>query len=156
MATFDVTNSVGASGGYPAHGAPRMFTVTKALDFSSASIVALNSGTGPAQNDVLQLIHVPAKTVVHGVYYTIDTASSNLADFDIGDGADIDGYHDGVNLTNGTNDFTGFGVSGTEAFAAGKYYASADTIDGVCKTAASIVTGKITITVIMTSIDGVV
>lgn len=155
MATFDFTQG-GATGGFPAHHSP-VFAVTRVLDFSSDAMVALNSGTGAAQNDVIQLIHVPANAVVIGVFYRVIDFSSNLADLDIGDGSDPDGWHDGINMTNGTDDWTGLTV-GAEAYgvAGAKFYSATDTVDAVVKTAASIVTGKISVTAIMIRADGTV
>lgn len=117
---------------------PGLQVFGRIFDLSKAEFTALNSSTGPGQNDVLQLIDLPAKTVILGSWYEVVTASSNLDDLDLGDGSNVDDYHDGIDATS-----TGSGWSVYDASANGKYYSSADTADAKIITAASIVTGRV-------------
>lgn len=151
MATYDVTVGGTAAVAY-VNGLP-ITKVSAEVDFST-----INGGSGTAQNDIITAINVPAGTMVLGVAYEVVTASSNLADVDIGDGADPDGYHDGVNMTSTGSGFS-FSTTLTEGtpntvagFGLGKYYAAADTIDLVHKTAATVTTGLIRVSAVMMAV----
>lgn len=142
MSTYSVAGS--AVQAYPAFPAG-VFSVKAAVNFKT-----INSGSGTVQNDIVQLIQVPANTLVLGVSFRVETVSSNLADFDIGDGSVTDGYIDGASmatindgcswvttLNSGTPNTTMDGMS------LGKFYTVADTIDLKQNTAATVVTGKL-------------
>lgn len=144
----------GGTSGMPANKSGQAYVLETTVDFSNPDLVALNSGSGVGQNDVLQLIQIPANTVVMGVFYEITTASSNLDDFDIGDGDDVDGWHDGVDVTSTGDAYNGVGTVPTlveaapptfTGYAVGRFYTSADTIDGKVITADNIVDGVITV-----------
>lgn len=136
MATY--TDSLGFNKGSAALRADGLTKVTRmevVLDF--AKIAAARSAAGVtalASGDVLEVIPVPAKTLVMRVGYDVTTAEGATATFDLGDGSDADGFLNDVDLnavgsgvmalalTEGTpNTITGYSN--------GKYYSAADTID---------------------------
>jgi hypothetical protein len=152
MATYNLTS--GGMAAYPANTVP-VSRVEAVVDFSQ-----VNDGNGTVQNDVLQLIPVPANTLVLAVAFSVTTVSANLADFDIGDGATADGYIDGASaatvndgaswnttLTTGTPNTT------AEAFSLGKFYTSEDTIDLKQNTNATVITGVIKVVAIMIDLN---
>ena len=122
-ATIDLTKggtskiSIAADGG--------MFILKYSLNFSE---------TGRTAADTLQLFNIPAKTLVTHMQYDVITAEGGTFTFDLGDGADPDGFIDGANgnsVGNGVNTLTlveaapptilGYGL--------GKYYSATDTLD---------------------------
>lgn len=128
MPTIDLT--VGGTTGYPDHAARKSYVVEREVDFSEAA-------NALAQNDVAQLINIPAGSWVALVHWEVKTVEGVAATFDLGDVTDPNGYTPG-----GAADANalGSGVSGpvvlAEAlpntvigYSAGKYYAAADTID---------------------------
>ena len=141
MATYSVMTGSGVNA-YNADMAG-IYTVTATLDFTD-----IHDGAGTVQNDIVQLIQVPANTLVLGVSFSVTTASSNMADFDIGDGATTDGYIDGASMAtvnDGCSWVTTFNEATpnttSEAFSLGKFYTTADTIDLKQNTNATVVTG---------------
>ena len=101
---------------------------TITTDRVAAGATALGAG------DILQALHVPAKTFVISAGITVTTAEGATQTFDLGDGDDADGYLDGVD----GNSVAGYGpthvlTEGTPnviiGLGKGKYYDSADTID---------------------------
>ena len=156
MATYSVMTGSGVNA-YPADLAG-LYAVQATLDFTD-----INSGAGTVQNDIVQLIQVPANTQVLGVSFSVTTASSNMADFDLGDGDDVDGYVDGASMAT-VND--GASVPGaltvaspstfpnnTVAFAVGKFYTAADTIDLKQNTNATVVTGVLKVKAVMIDLN---
>jgi hypothetical protein len=131
--------------------------------------IRLNSGAGLVQNDVVPLIHVPASVLVVGVAVRCvagnnpDELALLLDDLDVGDGADVDGWHDGLDCTAAVMAYTGGGSAFALAeaapntivgYQAGKFYAAADTIDAKVITAATIVTGAIRVKALMIDLLG--
>lgn len=133
------------SGGYPSRNKSGAFRIEAEVDFSK-----VNSGNGTVQNDIIQALSIPANTFVQLVYYKVSTASANLDDLDIGDGATADGYVDGLDMES-TGDGTSWNTTLTEgtpnttveAFSLGKFYTTADTIDLKQNTNDTVVTGVI-------------
>jgi len=85
-----------------------------------------------AASDVIQVMNIPAGTVVLKVYTHVVTAEGGTLTFDVGDGTDPNGWDDAVDgNSTGMNATT----EGTDALAdslgagAGKYYSADDTID---------------------------
>jgi hypothetical protein len=111
----------------------------------------LLKGSAIALNDVFQLISIPAGAFVLSVAAKVTTVEGGTCTFDIGDGATVDGYLDGVD-GNTSADTQSFTADTTEAFGAGKLYTAADTIDMklITGTAAALVV-KLTATYIMTT-----
>lgn len=135
MATYDLT--VGS--GVPALAEWREFIAEATFDASVQNL---------AQNDVAQLIAVPAKTLITGVFWEIETVEGASRNFAIGDGSDTDGYittttanslatgASGLSLTEGTpNTVTGYSD--------GKYYSAADTIDVLAVTSGGLTACKL-------------
>lgn len=135
MATYDLT--VGS--GIPALAEWREFIAEATFDASVQNL---------AQNDVAQLIAVPAKTLITGVFWEIETVEGASRNFAIGDGSDTDGYittttanslatgASGLSLTEGTpNTITGYSN--------GKYYSAADTIDVLAVTSGGLTACKL-------------
>lgn len=120
MATFDLTK--GGPGAVPGHQPPAVVFLEGILDQSKQAL---------AQNDVAQLIHVPANTEILSVFWQVLKASSNAGTFNLGDGASA------------TRWFTGSALSAladahnTTRF----FYTTADTIDVVQTAALTVSTG---------------
>lgn len=151
MSTYSVMTGSGVNA-YPYETAG-VHAVQAEIDFSK-----INSGSGTVQNDIVQLIQVPANTRVLGVFFSVTTVSSNMADFDLGDGDDTDGYVDGASMAtvNDGASFVGATTVGSPnalpvaaAFCLGKFYTVADTIDLKQNTNATVVTGVLKVKALM-------
>jgi len=148
MSTYTVAGS--AVQAYPNNYAGP-YEVTATLDFTT-----INSGAGTVQNDIVQLIQVPANTLVMAVAFSVTTASSNMADFDIGDDATTDGYIDGASMAtvnDGCSWVTTFNEATpnttADAFSLGKFYTAANTIDLKQNTNATVITGVLKVKAVM-------
>lgn len=137
MATY--TDALGfnkGSAGFHAVGLAKLHRVEVTLDFAKIAAARLAAGaTALAASDVLEVIPLPAKSLVLRVGMDVTTAEGATATLAIGDGDDDNGYlaatsinsvastSAAVALTEGTpNTFT-------TPLQVGKYYGSADTID---------------------------
>ena len=109
MATFDSVN-----GGGNAAGTPAADVLQAVFDAATLNLAAA---------DVVELIAVPAGTWVEKVHYEVLTADATQT-LNIGDGANVAGYVAAADVGTAANSGIGAG-----AFASGKYYAAADTID---------------------------
>jgi len=136
MATY--TDSYGFNKGSAALRADGLTKVTRmevTLDF--AKIAAARSAAGAtalASGDVLEVIPVPAKSLVMRVGYDVTTAEGATATFDLGDGSDADGYLNDVDLNSVASGVMALalteGAPNTiSGYSNGKYYSAADTID---------------------------
>ena len=130
------TYSKGTSGAIPWNELGAAFAFGFSLDFSAA---AASSG------DILELLKVPARTLIESVVAVVKTAEGGTLTFDVGDyliaddtAVDADGFLDGVNgnsaatsksttiaLTEGTPNTIG------PAYYAGKYYSTANSWIGL-------------------------
>lgn len=100
--------------------------------YSMEAIYDLNL-TNALENAVIEMLQIPAGSFVKDVVVevmTVDTGGT----IDVGDGPDVDGYHDGIDATTAAT--TVSLLSLTEAapntvtgYRAGKHYAAADSID---------------------------
>ena len=141
MSTYSVVTGSGVNA-YP-YSMAGIYEVQAKVDFST-----INSGSGTVQNDIIQLIQVPANTLVLGLSFAVTTVSSNMADFDLGDGDVTDGYVDGASMAT-VNDGCSWQTTFNEAtpnttkegMSLGKFYTTADTIDLKQNTNATVVTG---------------
>lgn len=141
MPTYSVVTGSGVNA-YP-YTLAGPYEVQAKVDFST-----INSGSGTVQNDIIQLIQVPANTLVLGLSFSVTTVSSNMADFDLGDGDVTDGYVDGASMAT-VNDGCSWQTTFNEAtpnttkegMSLGKFYTTADTIDLKQNTNATVVTG---------------
>lgn len=144
MATLDQT--VGGYS-YPYHGAIAPCIIFKEL-FDPAVKGVL------AQNDVAQLIKIPANTWVSGLRWVVEKVEGAARNFAIGDGATTDGW---IATTTGNTLADGFSgpVALTEGtpntvtrFTGGKFYSADDTIDVLAVTAGGLTTMQLRVIVI--------
>jgi hypothetical protein len=84
--------------------------------------------TNVSAADVVQALKVGIGMLITGVWVKITTAEGGTSTNDIGDGDDPNGFDDAVNFNAAANTVTS-DIKGTDAYAGGKYYAAADTID---------------------------
>lgn len=130
MATVDLTK--GGNAGYPAHLKGGSYRIKRTLDFNANNEGGANRSAG----DVLQLIHVPANSFVRRVAYKVENVEGATFTFDLGDGADANGYvatANGNALGGGCNQLslTEGAPNTVTGYSNGKYYSAADTIDMV-------------------------
>ena len=133
MATY--TDSIGFNKGTAAFRADGLTKVTRMeVEMDFAAITAARSAAGAtalASGDVLEAIPVPAKSLVLHVGVEVETAGTGSLTLDVGDGADADGYLDGI-AADAVGSFASIHTLSTGAtvgLTAGKYYTAADTID---------------------------
>lgn len=109
-----------------------------------------------AQNDIAQLIDVPANSFVHAVRWEVTTVEGAARNFALGDGADTDGY---VATTTGNTLAEGCSAPPTltegapntiTGLTGGKYYAAADTIDLLAVTSGGLTAMVIDVAVVIT------
>jgi hypothetical protein len=128
MATQDLTT--GGALGISHYALGEEFNFSQEFDLSV---------TNSASADTLQLIDIPAKTLVKSVHLVILTAEDSTLTCNLGDGDNTDGWIKGapINLESSANTVFSSGhilVGDTlsvhdDAYHPGKYYATADTID---------------------------
>ena len=139
MATYNVTGAGGTTG-HPSNGRTP-YVVENTIDIS-----AINGDSGAAQNDVLQVLDIPAETIVMEAGVEVLTALSANVTLDLGiTGGDVDIFVDGD--TNAT------GFSAATATAR-HVAASADTLDLLVLSAASSA-GKVRVYAVMCDISGI-
>jgi hypothetical protein len=139
MATYNVTGAGGTTG-HPSNGRTP-YLVENTIDIS-----AINGDSGAAQNDVLQVLDIPAETIVMEAGIEVLTALSANVTLDLGiTGGDVDIFVDGD--TNAT------GFSAATATAR-HVAASADTLDLLVLSAASSA-GKVRVYAVMCDISGI-
>ena len=134
MATY--TDSLGfnkGSAALPSNALHKVHLVEMVLDFPA--IIAARAAAGAtalAASDVLEVIPVPAGTLVSNVGMSITTAAGVTSTISIGDGTAAAGYL-AATSANATGLSGGVPVLASGAFAptlsGGKVYAAADTID---------------------------
>ena len=139
MATYNVTGAGGTTG-HPSNGRTP-YLVENTIDVS-----AVNGDSGAAQNDVLQVLDIPAETIVMEAGVEVLTALSANVTLDLGiTGGDVDIFVDGD--TNAT------GFSAATATAR-HVAASADTLDLLVLSAASSA-GKVRVYAVMCDVSGI-
>lgn len=136
MATY--TDSLGfnkGSAAFDAGGLTKVSRVEVTLDFPAITAArSAASATALASGDVLEILPLPAKTVVLRVGVDVTTAGTGSLTLDIGDGSDPDGYLDGV-AADAVGSFCSAlalaeGAPNTiVGYSNGKYYSAADTLD---------------------------
>lgn len=147
MATYNDGKgyNLGTGTAHVAAGINKVSSVTVDLNFATITSERAAAGlTALAAGDVLEVIKVPANTLVTHVALNVTTAEGGTLTVDVGDGDNPDGYLDGVNANATAAYLT---VAGTDAFEAGKFYTAADTIDIVTVNAAD--TAVMTLTAVM-------
>ena len=140
MATY--TTAVGFNAGsaaYPADSLNKAHRVEITLDFPK--IIAARSAAGLtalAASDVLEILPIPAGSIVSNVGMVVTTAAGLTSTLSIGDGSAAAGYLAATSV-NATGTSGGVPVLASGAFAptlsGGKAYAAADTIDVTIGTA---------------------
>jgi peptidoglycan hydrolase-like protein with peptidoglycan-binding domain len=135
MATY--TDSLGFNKGQAAPRVEGLNKVTRyevELDFAAIAAARLAAGaTALAAADVLQVLPIPAKSLVMHVGVDVSTAGTSGLTLDVGDGTDPDGYLDGVSGA-AVGSFASVTTEAADAIvglSAGKYYSAADTVDVV-------------------------
>jgi hypothetical protein len=133
MATY--TDSLGfnkGSAGFRAEGLNKVTRMEVELDFAAITAArAAGGATALASGDILEVMPVPAKTLVLHVGVEVETGGTTGLTLDIGDGSDADGYLDGV-AGDAAGSFASIHTLATGAtvgLTAGKYYSATDTID---------------------------
>lgn len=140
MATFNLTK--GGTTFVPGHQSSPIVALEALLDFAK-----VNNGVGMVQNDVAQVINVPANTYILGVFVQATEVSANAGQVDVGDGVVANRYVDNF-VTNALGD--AFGTTyGTTSF----FYTTADTIDVTQVAALTVVTGKLKVVALAVQFD---
>jgi len=150
MATYNDGKGyqLGTGAAHVAAGINKVSAITVDLDFAAITTARSAAGlTALAAGDVLEVIKVPANTLVSSVVLNVTTAEGGTLTVDVGDGTDPDGYLDGVNA-NAAAAYSLAPSAGTPTgYANGKYYTAEDTIDVVTVNAAD--TAVMSLTVVM-------
>tara|TARA_R100000231_G_scaffold47840_2_gene40966 strand:- start:10696 stop:11151 length:456 start_codon:yes stop_codon:yes gene_type:complete len=144
MATYNDGKgyNLGTGTAHVAAGINKVSSVTVDLNFATITTERAAAGlTALTSADILEVIKVPAQTLVTHVALEVTTAEGGTLTVDVGDGDNTDGYLDGVNANATAAYLT---VAGTDAYEAGKYYTAADTIDIVLNNAADAAVMKLT------------
>lgn len=99
------------------------------LDFVAITAARLAAGlTALAANDSLQVLHIPAKTLILAAGIDVTTAEATTSTLDLGyTGGDVDAWIDGFDPTSVTS-AVGLGALMTTAVAT-NYHHAADTLD---------------------------
>ena len=143
MATYDVTGP-GNAGATPSRfsaGVRTPYLVENVIDISQ-----INSDAGTATNDVIQVLDIPAQTLIMHAGIEVITALSSSVTMDLGiTGGDVDTFVDG------DANATGYSVLTATAR---PVIASADTLDVLMLSAASSA-GKIRVFALLCDVSGV-
>lgn len=150
MPTFDKTNG---SGGVPIANTSRDYVISNTIDMAAIA--------GLATGDTIQALNVEAGTLVKKVLVKIDTALVGTSgSVTVGDGTDADGWDTTVDLKGAAGTVSQTQLALTEgtpntlvdAFAAGKVYTAADTIDLVLTSNTVTTYGKVTVIALCTKV----
>jgi hypothetical protein len=143
MATYDVTGP-GNAGATPSRfsaGVRTPYLVENTIDVSQ-----INSDAGTATNDVIQVLDIPAQTLIMHAGIEVITALSSSVTMDLGiTGGDVDTFVDG------DANATGYSVLTATAR---PVIASADTLDILCLSAVSSA-GKLRVFALLCDVSGV-
>ena len=144
MATYNDGKgyNLGTGAAHVAAGINKVSSVTVELNFATITTERAAAGlTALTSADILEVIQVPAQTLVTHVALEVTTAEGGTLTVDVGDGDNPDGYIDGVNANAAAAYIT---VAGTDAYEQGRFYTAADTIDIVLNNAADAAVMKLT------------
>ena len=144
MATYNDGKgyNLGTGAAHVAAGINKVSSVTVDLNFATITTERAAAGlTALTSADILEVIKVPAQTLVTHVALEVTTAEGGTLTVDVGDGDNPDGYIDGVNANAAAAYIT---VAGTDAYEQGRFYTAADTIDIVLNNAADAAVMKLT------------
>lgn len=117
-----------------------------------------------AQNDVAEVIAIPANSLVHAIFWEVTRVEGAARNFAIGDGSDTDGFittTSANSLADGASAFAAtLGGTGAAAdpvvvtgYSGGKFYTAADTIDVLAVTSGGLTTGKLKVKALVTTFD---
>lgn len=150
MATYNDGKgyNMGTGSAHVAAGINRVSAVSVTLDFAAITTARAAAGlTALAATDTLEVIKIPANTLVTSVALNVTTAEGGTLTIDVGDGDDPDGYLDGANANTTAAYITSPSAGTPTGLADGKYYTAADTIDVTTVNAAD--AAVMTLTVVM-------
>ena len=150
MATYNDGKgyNLGTGSAHVAAGINKVSAVTVDLNFATITTERAAAGlTALAAGDVLEVVKIPANTLVLGVALNVTTAEGGTLTIDVGDGTDPDGYLDGVNANTAAAYSLDASAGTPTGYAGGKFYTAADTIDVVTVNAAD--TAVMSLTVVM-------
>jgi hypothetical protein len=150
MATYNDGKgyNLGTGAAHVAAGINNVSSITVDLDFAAITTARAAAGlTALAATDVLEVVKIPANTLVLGVALNVTTAEGGTLTIDVGDGDDPDGYLDGVNANTTAAYITTPSAGTPTGLASGKYYTAEDTIDVTTVNAAD--TAVMSLTVVM-------
>lgn len=101
-------------------------------DLNGRVVIAENkldfSVTNAGASDVVQALKIPANALVDEVWVIVRTAEGGTSTATVGDGDAAAGWDASTNL-NATAGTVTSALEGTDAYAVGKFYSAADTID---------------------------
>ena len=122
------------SAAHPAKGQTRVSYAEVVMDFAAITTARAAAGATALSTDSLEVISVPANTLVLACGVTTETVEGGTATVDIGTTAgDPDGFVDGHNANAlGTTACNGAFLDGDNQ---SHYFAAADTIDILCNNA---------------------
>ena len=129
MATYNDGKGykLGTGAAHVAKGINKVSTISVDLNFATITTERAAAGlTALTSGDILEVIRVPANTLVTNVALNVTTAEGGTLTVGVGDGSNDDGYIDGVNANATAAYIT---VAGTDAYEQGRFYTAADTID---------------------------
>lgn len=144
--TVDLTKGA-AGAAYPASDLPKVFIIENIIDFAATNRTA---------TDILQVLHVKAGSFVMLAGIEVLVVEDSTLTLDLGDGANADGFLDGIDAEAATGYFDSsqaYTVSTTNAntvledadvlygVMGGKFYTADDTIDVIVNNTSD--TGKI-------------
>ena len=150
MATYNDGKgyNLGTGTAHVAAGINKVSALSVVLDFAAITAARSAAGlTALAAGDVLEVIKVPANTLVTSVALNVTTAEGGTLTLDVGDGTDPDGYFDGVNGNTAAAYSLAPSAGTPTGYADGKFYTAADTIDVTTVNAAD--AAVMTLTVVM-------
>ena len=130
------------SAAHPAKGQTRVSYVEVVMDFAAITVARAAAGASVLSTDSLEVITLPANTLVLAVGATTETVEGGTATFDIGlTGGDVDLFVDGADANAlGTTACNGVGFDGDNQ---SHYFAAADTLDLLCLNAMDVAKVKV-------------
>lgn len=151
MATYNDGKgyNLGTGAAHVAAGINNVSSITVDLDFAAITTARAAAGlTALAATDVLEVVKIPANTLVLSVALNVTTAEGGTLTIDVGDGSDPDGYLDGVNANTAAAYTTNAAAGTPTGYAGGKYYTAEDTIDVTTVNAADAAVMSLTVVMV--------
>lgn len=147
MSDQDLTSGVHVT--YPPARASKQYVAEQVIDCTEKPLT---------QNDIAKMIDVPANSFVEKVHWAVETVEGSAVNFEIGDGADPDGYVAATSansVESGISDLalTEGAPNTVTGYTAGKLYKTADTIDLKAPDAGGLSAAKIRVRAIITDLN---